>query len=132
MEAKFTPGEWAIEGAMNSDTIRIGPKADHGRLGSWIEKPVAVVTMPTTATTCDPTDMRWTIDEESHANARLISAAPDLYAACKALVKWMVDSGHAHTPAGGVGAFKYEGTEYSVVTDARAALAKAEGSPCDA
>lgn len=61
------------------------------------------------------------------ANGHLISAAPDLLDALQQLVKWMDESGLAGTPDGGIGPFKYTGTEYSVVTDARAAIEKAEG-----
>lgn len=39
------------------------------------------------------------------------------------LLAWLEDAHLDKTPAGGYGPFAYEGTEYSVVTDARAALA---------
>lgn len=44
-------------------------------------------------------------------------------------VKWMDDSGHSHVPAGGVGPFRTDPVEYEVVSVARAAIAKAEGTP---
>lgn len=69
-----------------------------------------------------------TIDyPEALANLRLTAAAPDLLASLQALVKWMDDSGLSHTKAGGSGVLRYEGHEYSVVADARAAITKAQG-----
>ena len=54
------------------------------------------------------------------------AAAPDLADALKALVKWMDDAGLSHTQVGPACAkLGVQPTEYSVVTDARAALAKA-------
>ena len=44
--------------------------------------------------------------------------------ALRNLVQWMQDSGQTHTPDGGHGKLKYKGTEYGVVTDARALLAR--------
>lgn len=63
--------------------------------------------------------------EEAKANAVLLAAAPDLAEALRAMVKWMDDSGLSKSTDGGVYPLQYKGTEYSVVTSARAALAKA-------
>lgn len=46
--------------------------------------------------------------------------------ALEELVDWMDESGLSHSKAGGVGPFAYEGAEYSVVTNARAAIANAQ------
>lgn len=63
--------------------------------------------------------------EIAESNARLIVAAPDLLAALAALVKWMDASGQSFTrPVGGDTVFQTKPVEYSVVADARAALAK--------
>jgi hypothetical protein len=59
--------------------------------------------------------------------AILHAAAPELLEALRELVKWMDDSGLSATSPGGVGPLHYGTTEYSVVTAARAAIAKAEG-----
>ena len=50
----------------------------------------------------------------------------DTREALRNLVKWLDDSNLSRTRGGGVGCFRYEGTEYSVVTDAREALALAD------
>jgi len=50
----------------------------------------------------------------------------ELLAALKALVKWMDDSGLSHSRPAGVGPFTTQPVEYSVVTDARRAIANAE------
>jgi len=60
-------------------------------------------------------------DEPSH------DPLPELLEALKNLVSWMDDSGLSFTTPAGVGAFRTDPVEYSVVTDARAAIAKAEG-----
>ena len=64
------------------------------------------------------------VPKSAEANARLIAAAPDLLEALATLVAWLDDSGLSSTKPGGVGVFAYDGTEYSVVTEARAALDK--------
>ena len=58
--------------------------------------------------------------EESQANARLIAAAPDLLAACKALLRWADIPADPCTPAALVAA------QNAVVEIARAAIARAE------
>ena len=63
----------------------------------------------------------------SEAQLRKMEHADSLFEAVKTLVQWMDDSDLSHTPSGGHGPLAYEGTEYSVVTDARRALSKAEG-----
>jgi hypothetical protein len=79
---------------------------------------------------------RWTINAahwqvcegtNCEADAALIAAAPEMFEALRELVKWMDDSGLSATSPGGVGPLHYGTTEYSVVTAARAAIAKAEG-----
>lgn len=57
-------------------------------------------------------------DGAADANAHLIAAAPDLYEACKKLA--MLSSGAEDDDA-------YAEVPWSVIEDARAALAKAEG-----
>lgn len=59
------------------------------------------------------------------ANARLIAAAPELLSALSDLLMWLDMNNLSGTKPGGVGPFAYEGTEYSVVTAARDAIAKA-------
>ena len=54
-----------------------------------------------------------------------VPTTPTLLAAAEAVLKWMEDSGLDKTKSGGVGPLTYKGTEYSVVTDLRAAIAKA-------
>lgn len=56
-------------------------------------------------------------------------SAPRLLGALRELVEWLDVSGLSATPAVGTGPFRTEPVEYSVVTKARAALAKA-GEPC--
>jgi hypothetical protein len=70
-----------------------------------------------------PSIEKW--NEEAEANARLITAAPELLTALENLVLWMEKSGLSTTKAGGVGVFAYEGSEYSVVTEAKEAIKKA-------
>lgn len=65
--------------------------------------------------------------ETDEANIRLIEASPEILTALETLVKWMDDSGLSHTKPGGKGVLRYEGHEYSVVTEARAAIKKAKG-----
>jgi len=64
METKFTPGPW---GCKRSET---GPWAIFGQDGSWV------------ATTCKK---QWVA--EDLANARLIAAAPKMFAALEAVVE---------------------------------------------
>lgn len=73
--------------------------------------------------------------DEDAANLELIRSAPEiaqqryeLLAALKALVDWMDISGLSHTKPVGVGTcFETKPGEYSVVKEARAAIARAEG-----
>ncbi|MCP4541718.1 MAG: hypothetical protein GY832_31690 [Chloroflexi bacterium] len=103
METKHTPGPWA------------GQKT----AGHEIHSQSAVYD--------EVTGESIAIVYDGEANARLIAAAPDLLAALTTLVAWMDDSGLSHTQPGGKGVLRYEGTEYNIVTNARAAIAKAEG-----
>lgn len=57
---------------------------------------------------------------------QLADQRADLLAALTALVSWLQKSGLDKTAAGGVGPFAYEGTEYSVITDARAAIERSK------
>lgn len=66
-------------------------------------------------------------DRVFNDNARLIAAAPDLLGTLGNLVEWLQHCGLDKTPPGGVGPFVHEGVEYSVIADARAAIAKATG-----
>jgi DNA repair ATPase RecN len=52
-------------------------------------------------------------DEELEATARLISAAPELYEACRKFIRWINEGQPASTK--------------NVLSDAEAAVAKAEG-----
>jgi hypothetical protein len=57
--------------------------------------------------------------------AQLFAAAPELMEALINLVEFMEKNGLSKTPSGGVGPFKYNGTEYEQVTKAKEAIAKA-------
>lgn len=74
---------------------------------------------------------QYPIKPKSIANARLIAAAPELLNALEQLVKWMDDSNLSYTKAISHGPFNVEPVEYSVVTEACAAIAKATGVPND-
>lgn len=63
--------------------------------------------------------------EECQANAKLLAASWEMAGALASLVKWMDDSGLSHTKPAGVGPFRTEPIEYSVVREAREALRKA-------
>jgi hypothetical protein len=53
--------------------------------------------------------------------------AADLLAALSNLVLWLEASDMHRTPAGGVGPYRRQGTEYQQVTAARAAIRRAKG-----
>lgn len=119
MAAKHTPGPWIVRESpkpnIEGPELRLSIKhTSPGRDGAEF---CEIVAGHVTAEA----------DAIARANARLIAAAPDLLAALESLVKWMDDSGLSSTTPGGVGQFHYEGTEYSVVTDARTAITKAKG-----
>jgi len=61
-----------------------------------------------------------------HKALKQIATQPLLLAALGHLVDFVVECGLSTTGEGGIGAFKYEGTEYSVVTDAKAIIAHAQ------
>jgi len=104
-----TPGPWSIHGA--TQVLKFGE--NHGA--------VCIIADPDAATTADfkeaePGSDRW---DEEMANAHLIAASPDLYAALKAIVD--------HENIDGLG-IRYEFDFHSQFGKAaRAALAKAEG-----
>lgn len=75
------------------------------------------------ANTYTPGDVRAMMLALYTDHAALLAHCERLEAALSALVRWLDAAGMSHTPAGGVGAFHYDGTEYDVVTIARAALA---------
>ena len=56
---------------------------------------------------------------------RAVNCHDDLLAALEALVDWMDASNLTASPSGGVGVLTYEGVEYSVVSEARAAIKRA-------
>lgn len=64
--------------------------------------------------------------DEAESIARDHNTAPGLLSALVALVEWLDVNGMSRTKAGGVGVFKYEGTEYEEVTKARAEIARAQ------
>jgi len=106
MNTKHTPGPWMI----------------------FLSGHIASASVRTPETTvAHPGTIRGQTIGEAMANARLIAAAPELLVALNALVAWMDASELSKTKPGGVGAFRYEGHEYSVVTQARAAIARATG-----
>jgi len=53
--------------------------------------------------------------------------ALSLLAALEELLAWMEENSMTHTPSVGVGVFKTEPVEYSVVTEARNAIKLAKG-----
>ena len=55
---------------------------------------------------------------------RLKSQVEELRGALQTLLDFNIASGNDRTSAGGVGPFAYAGTEYSPITQAKAALAK--------
>ena len=60
--------------------------------------------------------------EERNGYANAVNSHAALVAALRACVQWMDDSGLSRSKPGGKGVIHYDGFEYSVVTDARAAL----------
>ena len=115
-QAAHTPGPWDYDGGECCEII--APTTHVNPHGHGCAQLVAVAT--TRADLNDGEDGHpERSEDEAHANARLIAAAPELLEACEELVKWMDDSGmsRVNTAAGP--------SEYSVVRDARAAIAKA-------
>ena len=116
MNTKHTPGPWEI--LPNGDIAsKVHEFVDFG--GKTGTKKV----FPILATVKEFASQK----DYARANARLIASAPELLEALNALVAWMDASELSKTKPGGVGAFRYEGHEYSVVTQARAAIRKAKG-----
>lgn len=102
MSETFTPGPWRVNAKYPSEV-----DAPNGLTvaSCWHEEAVGVTVQLVDVLDCSP--------EESIANAHLIAAAPDLYAALERLVaEWR-----------GADA----GTLFSAVKEADAALAKARG-----
>ena len=60
------------------------------------------------------------IDSAGQKYADLFAAAPELLEACKLMIQWLTDSKLVAVPG--------DGTEYSIVTDIKQAIAKAEGN----
>jgi len=65
-------------------------------------------------------------DLDARFIVRACNSRGNLLKALENLVKWMDDSGLSSTKPGGHGQIKYGPIEYSVVTDARAAIAETE------
>lgn len=96
-------------------------------------------TAPTWATSKDAVPDGWTqitVYEEAtgeriatvynEAAATLVEAAPKLLEALKELTDWMKSNGLHQTQPAGSGIFRTKPVEYSIYTDAIAAIAKAE------
>ena len=94
MKAKHTPGPWHI--GMKPGPMIYGPKGE--QVADMRHKPFTLVSE---------------IDE-SVANVRLISAAPDLLAALEAIIKM-------------IGPYAGQGRMDAEISAARAAIAKAKG-----
>lgn len=105
---KHTPGPWIYGQAVNGKEFVVGPSTHDSEGGHEIAY-VAHVTRPDPI--CTP---------ESHAtveaNARLIAAAPELLAACQALLAEANDPDHPHQGC------------HCPACQARAAIAKATGN----
>lgn len=97
-------------------------------------------TPPTWATSRDAVPDGWTqitVYEEATGKriatvynepaTTLIEAAPDMLDALKELTDWMKSNGLHQTNPAGSGIFRTAPVEYSIYTDAIAAIAKAEG-----
>lgn len=95
MNTQHTPGPWLMVADLERGTFRVGRQDQ--RFGQSIIR------------VCTVTDQG--NDEEKTANARLIAAAPDLLAACEAMVELFAQ---LHT-----------GNRYEADRQARAAIAKA-------
>lgn len=105
-EAKYTPAPWFTD----RNNVHTGQIATihHCRGNDWIE--IWTNTWCLAETLLD--------EERQEANARLISAAPDLLEALQGLLPAAIDG---HEQYGG------DGEEYEDVRKARAAIAKALG-----
>lgn len=106
MEPGFTPGPWRVGSHSDTDIGIIAPNSEHG--GQMVA--MAVI------------DEDVAQDEDEHlANARLVAAAPDLYAALGAIESYLT----SHLVIGKNGKAS---TEVANMLDAaRAALARAKG-----
>lgn len=105
MEPKFTPGPWEQSGRIIWRGCKSGAvicQISEPRPGPWVEH------KPLSYTSADK--------EEAFANAHLIRAAPDLYAALFRHAGWFDPVASGHDPSCGCGG-----------CEAHAALAKARG-----
>jgi hypothetical protein len=98
-ETKFTPGPWIVQDPLGPDQLSIVAGDDPA---TWAD--IAQIGV-------EPCDEHSPTKEQAHANALLIAASPDLYAALDDIVKL----------AAQLGAIDLE------LHDALAALAKARG-----
>lgn len=111
MTTKHTKTPWYISGSSEYGTVFGGPASR--------------LIVPHPADDVKPKNWNGAEDTANRALiVRCVNAHDELVEALAALVRWMDESGLSATRPGGVEPFKYEGTEYSVVTDARAILAK--------
>ena len=102
IEVKHTPGPWSIDGPNRFGCPRITAPY----------KPTCTYLIAEASPDCPD-------DATMQANARLIAAAPDLLAACEALLRFA----ESVRPGGGVLA-----GEHDMLRDARAAISKAGGA----
>lgn len=113
--AKHTPGPWTLE--------------DHTEVVARVPSPNGP--RSDVLTICRAADVDIYVDGRAgtpEANARLISAAPDLLAACEAVDEYMVLSGHPdHDPEECECGAGYGYCAGCTLVKARAAIAKAKG-----
>ncbi len=112
---KHTPGPWAIGrkseyGTRNPSTITHNPS-----IITTTDDDICQVYGIPLHTNLEKLGPQW---EQGLANARLISAAPELLEACKALLDIAPFAGDSHA--------------HAIHRQAEAAIAKAEGRPVDA